>query len=152
MWPSLPRLKAFNSCERSWVYFTLDIVQLCHLKGYCSDEATTDPSSTKFNVILRILLAPSPYFPSPWGWKTLIVEITFCQCFWLCLTLTCLSWLSNTFVTNSAHLSDYTGWFFWLFRPKKWLRVRLLCKSHQKSSKCQIFQWVWHLVIFRAEQ
>ena len=42
-----------------------------------------------------------------------------------------------------------TGWFFWLFRPKKWLSVRLHCKSHQKSSKCQIFQWVWH---FRAEQ
>ena len=45
-----------------------------------------------------------------------------------------------------------TGWFFWLFRPKKWLSVRLHCKSHQKSSKCQIFQWVWHLFIFRAEQ
>ena len=41
---------------------------------------------------------------------------------------------------------------FWLFRPKKWLCVRLHCKSHKKSSKCQIFQWVWHLVIFRADQ
>ena len=41
---------------------------------------------------------------------------------------------------------------FLLFRPKKWLSVRLHCKSHQKSSKCQIFQLVWHLVIFRAEQ
>ena len=46
----------------------------------------------------------------------------------------------------------HTGWFFWLVRPKKWLSVRLHSKSHKKSSKCQNFLRVWHLVIFRADQ
>ena len=41
---------------------------------------------------------------------------------------------------------------FLLFRPKRGLSVRLHYKSHQKSSKCQNFLWVWHLVIFRADQ
>ena len=31
-------------------------------------------------------------------------------------------------------------------------KCQITCKSLQKSSKCQIFQWVWHLVIFRADQ
>ena len=36
--------------------------------------------------------------------------------------------------------------------PLKINKRQSTCKSHQKSSQCQIFQWVWHLVIFRAEQ
>ena len=42
--------------------------------------------------------------------------------------------------------------FFLLVRPKKWLKCQITCKSLQKSSKCQNFTRVWHLVIFRADQ
>ena len=31
-------------------------------------------------------------------------------------------------------------------------KCQITCKSLQKSSKCQDFQRVWHLVIFWAEQ
>ena len=42
--------------------------------------------------------------------------------------------------------------FFLLFRPKKWLSVRLHNKSHQKSSKCQNFLGAWHLSHFKSDQ
>ena len=46
----------------------------------------------------------------------------------------------------------HTVWFIWQVRPRKWLSVRLHSKSLQKSSKCQNFLRVWHLVSFRADQ
>ena len=42
--------------------------------------------------------------------------------------------------------------FFLTGAPLKVLSFRLHGKSHQKSSKCQNFLRVWHLVIFRADQ
>ena len=36
--------------------------------------------------------------------------------------------------------------------PLKVLSVKLHSKSHQKSSKCQNFVRVWHLVVFWADQ
>ena len=41
--------------------------------------------------------------------------------------------------------------FFLLFRPKKWLSVRLHCKSHPKNLKCQnFFLYFWHLGHFKG--
>ena len=48
--------------------------------------------------------------------------------------------------------SYYTGLFFWLVRPKKWLKCQITCKSLQKSPKGQNFLRVLHLVIFSADQ
>ena len=42
------------------------------------------------------------------------------------------------------------GFFNW--SALKMTKCQITCKSLQKSSKCQIFQWVRHLVIFRADQ
>ena len=36
--------------------------------------------------------------------------------------------------------------------PKKMTKCQITCKSLQKSSKCQNFLRVWHIVIFRADQ
>ena len=36
--------------------------------------------------------------------------------------------------------------------PQKMTKYQITCKSPQKSSKCQNFLRVWHLVIFRADQ
>ena len=56
-------------------------------------------------------------------------------------------------LAHSAKWCDVVqGGFFYCSALKNDLSVRLHCKSRQKSFKCQIFQWVWHLVIFRAEQ
>ena len=41
---------------------------------------------------------------------------------------------------------------FFNWSALKMTKCQITCKSLQKSSKCQIFQWVWHLVIFRADQ
>ena len=41
------------------------------------------------------------------------------------------------------------GFFNW--SALKMTKCQITCKSLQKSSKCQIFQRVWHLVIFRAD-
>ena len=42
------------------------------------------------------------------------------------------------------------GFFNW--SALKMTKCQITCKSLQKSSKCQNFQRVWHLVIFRADQ
>ena len=42
------------------------------------------------------------------------------------------------------------GFFNW--SAQKMTKCQITCKSLQKSSKCQNFQRVWHLVIFRADQ
>ena len=42
------------------------------------------------------------------------------------------------------------GFFNW--SAQKMTKCQITCKSLQKSSKCQNFQRVWHLVIFWAEQ
>ena len=45
----------------------------------------------------------------------------------------------------------HTGWFF-NWSALKMTKCQITCKSLQKSSKCQNFLRVWHLVIFRADQ
>ena len=42
------------------------------------------------------------------------------------------------------------GFFNW--SALKMTKCQITCKSLQKSSKCQNFLRVWHLVIFRADQ
>ena len=42
------------------------------------------------------------------------------------------------------------GFFNW--SALKMTKCQFTCKSLQKSSKCQNFLRVWHLVIFRADQ
>ena len=42
------------------------------------------------------------------------------------------------------------GFFNW--SALKMIKCQITCKSLQKSSKCQNFLRVWHLVIFRADQ
>ena len=41
---------------------------------------------------------------------------------------------------------------FFTVPPKKMTKCQITCKSLQKSSKCQNFRRVWHLVIFWADQ
>ena len=41
---------------------------------------------------------------------------------------------------------------FFNWSALKMTKCQITCKSLQKSSKCQNFQRVWHLVIFRADQ
>ena len=43
----------------------------------------------------------------------------------------------------------YTRWLFYWSALKK---CHTTCKSLKKSSKCQNFLRIWHLVIFRADQ
>ena len=61
-----------------------------------------------------------------------------------------------TFSTQLTHflplLCQYLQGGFFNWSALKMTKCQITCKSLQKSSKCQIFLRVWHLVIFRADQ
>ena len=77
-------------------------------------------------------------------------SISFSMKFLLFFHLVILEQTKKFKIIGTQYHNLNTGWFSWLVRPKKWLSVRL--QSLQKSSKCQNFLRVWHLVIFRADQ
>ena len=56
--------------------------------------------------------------------------------------------ISLKYIINNHHLQG--GFFNW--SALKMTKCQITCKSLQKSSKCQNFLRVWHLVIFRADQ
>ena len=72
---------------------------------------------------------------------------------WKCGFLTHREHKLSTSVTlefNQSSTQIQGGFFNW--SALKMTKCQITCKSLQKSSKCQNFLRVWHLVIFRADQ
>ena len=67
---------------------------------------------------------------------------------WHCFTLTSIVIIIAIFFIIVIIIQG--GFFNW--SALKMTKCQFTCKSLQKSSKCQNFLRVWHLVIFRAEQ
>ena len=55
---------------------------------------------------------------------------------------------NNIWIFDNIYIQG--GFFNW--SAQKMTKCQITCKSLQKSSKCQNFLRVWHLVIFRADQ
>ena len=65
-------------------------------------------------------------------------------------TIISILMLQEQFWSTKAEMIIQGGFFNW--SALKMTKCQITCKSLQKSSKCQNFLRVWHLVIFRADQ
>ena len=62
------------------------------------------------------------------------------------------NWTPDDWTKHLQEMASLIQGGFFNWSALKMTKCQITCKSLQKSSKCQSFLRVWHLVIFRADQ